>query len=265
MILDCCHSGGMVRDAGRRIRGLTAPDDIRHRDIKWLADKQMWVDRDFRPINRHVKKDLESAASDRGYQQFVQGVFGSDLATRRFGRGASAMLQSRGQYEAFKKTLARHRPDAIPGHYLPTIVMSAAEHELAYEYRHGVISHGAFTFVAAKILRAERAAGRPLTFDALINKAAQELAELGYQQHPSIVGPQVVRSSPLPWVKPTDGPRSASQKPGSRPAAKKTTNKPGNKATKKTIKKAANKAGKKAAPSRTKPTTRRATARSGPR
>jgi hypothetical protein len=35
MIFDCCHSGGIHRDGGMRPRGLTPPDDIRHRELKW--------------------------------------------------------------------------------------------------------------------------------------------------------------------------------------------------------------------------------------
>jgi hypothetical protein len=34
-IFDCCHSGGMTRDGGARVRGLNPPDDIRHRELRW--------------------------------------------------------------------------------------------------------------------------------------------------------------------------------------------------------------------------------------
>ena len=39
-VLDCCHSGGMTRDGMPRIRGITAPDDIRHRAMKWDAERK---------------------------------------------------------------------------------------------------------------------------------------------------------------------------------------------------------------------------------
>jgi hypothetical protein len=34
-MFDCCHSGGITRDAGPRVRGVTPPDDIRHRALRW--------------------------------------------------------------------------------------------------------------------------------------------------------------------------------------------------------------------------------------
>lgn len=58
-MFDCCHSGGLTRDGGPRIRGLTPPDDIRHRALRWVAKAQMWVARDFTSSNRR------SAASGR--------------------------------------------------------------------------------------------------------------------------------------------------------------------------------------------------------
>ena len=44
-IFDCCHSGGMTREGGRKARGITPPDDIRHRALRWNAELQMWEDR----------------------------------------------------------------------------------------------------------------------------------------------------------------------------------------------------------------------------
>ncbi|MFZ4596538.1 MAG: caspase family protein, partial [Verrucomicrobiaceae bacterium] len=46
VMLDCCHSGGMARDGGARVRGLNPPDDIRHRAMRWDKDIQMWLPRD---------------------------------------------------------------------------------------------------------------------------------------------------------------------------------------------------------------------------
>jgi hypothetical protein len=36
--LDCCHSGGMTRAGGAKVRGLNPPDDIRHRMLRWNRD-----------------------------------------------------------------------------------------------------------------------------------------------------------------------------------------------------------------------------------
>ena len=60
MIFDCCHSGSMHRDGGMRPRGLTPPDDVRHRELKWDGKTGMWVNRDFTRINDKFtpQKDL---------------------------------------------------------------------------------------------------------------------------------------------------------------------------------------------------------------
>ena len=45
-IFDCCHSAGMTRDGMRKIRGITPPDDIRHRMLEWDARQQIWRERE---------------------------------------------------------------------------------------------------------------------------------------------------------------------------------------------------------------------------
>ena len=51
-IFDCCHSGGMTRDGSYKARGITPPDDIRHRMLKWNPDEQMWEERDWNKNDR---------------------------------------------------------------------------------------------------------------------------------------------------------------------------------------------------------------------
>ncbi|RYE50806.1 MAG: caspase family protein, partial [Hyphomicrobiales bacterium] len=51
MIFDCCHSGGIHRAGGPKPRGISPPDDIRHREIKWDSATQMWVPRTFERLN----------------------------------------------------------------------------------------------------------------------------------------------------------------------------------------------------------------------
>jgi hypothetical protein len=43
--LDCCHSGGMTRAGGAKVRGLNPPDDIRHRMLKWNRERELWEPR----------------------------------------------------------------------------------------------------------------------------------------------------------------------------------------------------------------------------
>ena len=40
-VFDCCHSGGMTRDGGARVRGIDPPDDIRHRAMRWNRHLKM--------------------------------------------------------------------------------------------------------------------------------------------------------------------------------------------------------------------------------
>ncbi len=65
-IFDCCHSGGMTRDGGPRVRGLSPPDDVRHRSLRWNARLGMWQERKLPTPNPSLAKELrESRASGR--------------------------------------------------------------------------------------------------------------------------------------------------------------------------------------------------------
>ena len=94
----------------------------------------------------------------------------------------------------------RHR-----GPYLPVIFEACQEHELSYEHRDGAASYGAFTFVLAKILRESRKGARAPSFLALSRLAAAALAELGYEQTPSLVGPRYVVRRSVPWIQARKG------------------------------------------------------------
>src|SRR6202008_441635 len=49
-IFDCCHSGGLTRDGGPKIRGISPPDDIRHRMLRGNKAEQMWEESDMRSL-----------------------------------------------------------------------------------------------------------------------------------------------------------------------------------------------------------------------
>jgi hypothetical protein len=72
---------------------------------------------------------------------------------------------------------------------------ACGEAELSYEYRHGVQSYGAFTYALATQLRRYRR----VTFETLVERVGDQLAELGYRQQPQVLGPSEVRSSMIPW------------------------------------------------------------------
>lgn len=181
MIFDCCHSGSMHRQGAARARGLTPPDDIRHRQLKWNSAEQMWVDRDFVALNR----DFSRRADDR------RAFFGENLATTRLGRGAPLRLSDQKSYDAAKKA-----GDGPVGPYLPLIIEACGEEQFSYEYRHGAISYGAFTFCLTSILRQEKS----LTFKRLVELATQRLERLGYEQKPQILGPETHMSAPVPFA-----------------------------------------------------------------
>jgi metacaspase-1 len=183
MLLDCCHSGGLARDGGRVIRGLNPPDDIRHRILRWDVERQMWVRREFAPLH------AEFAAMEHG-DEYV-GATGDVL------RIGSAMCLRGLSNEEFDR-VTKERGHLGP--YMPLIVHACQEDEFAYEYQHGVISHGAFTFVLSKLLREyNRERGFTVSFEELVQDAAEELADLGYEQNPDLIGPDKVREADIPW------------------------------------------------------------------
>ncbi len=180
MIFDCCHSGGMHRAGGARARGIDPPDDIRHRELKWDAESEMWVPRSFRRLNAAFAAD---ATDMRDY-------FGEGGSKSRLGRASLLRCESEAEYRRNKRAA-----DGPVGPYLPLIVEACREHELSFEYRHGVHSYGAFTYALATQLRRNRR----VSFDTLVKRVAAQLKELGYDQAPQILGPKVVTSARIPW------------------------------------------------------------------
>lgn len=181
MIFDCCHSGGIHRSGGARPKGITPPDDIRHRELKWDRETSMWVARDFKRINRAFTR---SPAIARKF-------FGSGGSTERLGRAGMLRGTSATSYSRLKKT----DPELAMGPYLPLIIEACGEDELSYEYRHGATSYGAFTWCLAAILR-ER---KNVTFEDLVSLIKERLADLQYDQVPQILGPSIISSSKVPW------------------------------------------------------------------
>lgn len=181
MILDCCHSGGMHRQGGARVRGLNPPDDIRHRELKWDSKADMWVARDFTRLNRRFSSKAE----------VNEAFFGADGSTTRIGRASLARRQSEDEYRRQKRAAGSARV----GPYLPLIIEACQEKEFSYEYRHGVTSYGAFTYALCLELRRRKR----VTFSALVEVTKARLAELGYEQTPQILGPRAIVDARVPW------------------------------------------------------------------
>jgi hypothetical protein len=185
-IFDCCHSGGMVRASGAKVRGMTPPDDVRHRQMQWNWRLQMWEDRVFEPVT--PDKSLAGKGAPRR-QAFV----GRGGATERMGRA----IPLRGLSTELKKK--EQKAMGHQGPFMPVVVEACREDQLSYEYRHGVTSYGAFTFAFAKTLSQFRMKHRRVTFEQLVESTTKQLRELRYEQTPCLVGPTAVISKPVPW------------------------------------------------------------------
>lgn len=181
MMFDCCHSGGVHRDAVARIRGLAPPDDIRHRGMRWDPKTQMWVSRELTQLNP------EFSANEEVQDKFT-GTAGDVL---RLGRAMPLRQMSAKEYEALKR-----KSKTPVGPYLPVLIEACQEHEFAYEYRHGVESYGAFTYSIANILRQRKR----ITFEDLVKLTAERLLELRYDQKPQLLGPEKITKSQVPWM-----------------------------------------------------------------
>src|SRR6266567_5865020 len=179
-VFDCCHSGGITRDGSRKVRGLTPPDDIRHRMLRWNGGEQMWEERDWKDEDL-INDNYGGTADERAEMMGRQGV------TYRIGRGMRLR-------ECLSKTESARLVKQKRALYLPVLLEACGEEELSYEYRHGTISYGAFTYSMAKNLRANPAS----TFQALITRTIETLRALRYDQRPQIVGPDEVLRTRVP-------------------------------------------------------------------
>jgi metacaspase-1 len=195
LIFDCCHSGGLHRQSAAKARGISPPDDIRHRQLKWDAKTEMWVDREFQRINPKF------STSNKANKDF----FGGNGATVRLGRATLLRKDTDAQYRR-----ARNESEGPVGPYLPLIVEACAEEQLSFEYRHGATSYGAFTFCLASILREEM----NITFEDLVAATRRRLAELQYDQTPQILGPTASVGAKVPWKTGTKAKSPKKRMPG---------------------------------------------------
>lgn len=179
-MFDCCHSGGLTK-GNAKIRGINPPDDVRHRELKWDPEHEMWIERKFTSPNKEMQMHLNQR---------------SMRSTHKLGQAMALRRTTTKKYHELQKKFGHQGP------YLPLLMYACQEEELAYEYRHGVQSHGAFTYCMAKNLRAARRAKKKPSFQDLVRSVARELKALNYEQHPHLVGPTVKKKAPVPMFKP---------------------------------------------------------------
>lgn len=182
-VFDCCHSGGLTRGNGMMAKGLNPPDDIRHREIKWDEEKEMWIERNLKLKGKRYFKNKAKGNS------VYNGVNGK---TNKLGRAFPLWSEVR-EFEKARKKYGASGP------YMPVILEACRENESAYEYRHGVTSYGAFTYSLTTILRQELRKGKKVSFENLMRLTAKQLKDLEYNQNPVLVGPKVRTEGVLPF------------------------------------------------------------------
>jgi len=128
----------------------------------------------------------------------------------RLGRAAPLRLLDRSRYQRVRTRLDHKGP------YMPLILQACRESELAYEYRHGVIAYGAFTYALSRRIRDDRHGA--ITFAQLCDSVGRTLKGLGYEQHPEVDGPDVWVNAGVPWL---GGARGATPRRIARPVARK--------------------------------------------
>jgi metacaspase-1 len=181
--LDCCHSGGMTRAGGAKVRGLNPPDDIRHRMLEWDSVKELW-----KPRNLGKERELPKHLRD------TRAYTGKSGATNRILRGVPLRTLTRDKSTSDVRELEHGHS----GPYLPLIFEACSEGEYAYEYRDGVTSYGAFTYFLTKLLFDAGHEHKKLTFQSLVDKVSDNLKDY-YQQTPQLVGPKKWCSTAVPW------------------------------------------------------------------
>ncbi len=180
-VFDCCHSGGMTRAGMHRVRGLSLPDDIRHRLLKWDV-KDGWIARKIAPLNPQLAKKADD----------LPAYVGESGITRRLGRAIRARTASHVRYDTMRKRLPGNK-----GPYLPVLLEACAEHELALEHQEGATNYGAFTYALAATIRALPADAR---YTDLRDGANKWLERLEYRQQPKLLGPTEVLDSAIPFA-----------------------------------------------------------------
>lgn len=199
VVLDCCHSGGMTRAGGGRVRGLAPPDDIRHRTVRWDKATQTWL-----PRAGLAKAGKGRAASFLSRRSDRKAMLGESGAVQRLGRATSLWTDKR----SYKRTTGAF---GHLGPYTPIVLEACDESQFAYEYRHGAVSYGAFTYSLCEAVRdvlrrnEERRRLRQdpivLTFEDLHRDVARRIRSIVAEpQTPQMVGPGAWKSKPVPGI-----------------------------------------------------------------
>jgi len=185
VILDCCYSGGMAKNGALRMRGLSPPDDIRHRSMMWNSRQQMWGPRKMKMGERELlEKDEERK----------ENYTGTSGAVKRLGRSVSLWSSSAAKFEKGKKDFGHYGP------YMPTLLQACREDQYSFEYRHGSASYGAFTYSLTETLRRRSGKDRvSVSFERLMEEVADKIKALRYDQTPMLLCPKSKQGNVVPF------------------------------------------------------------------
>jgi hypothetical protein len=78
---------------------------------------------------------------------------------------------------------------------MPVVMEACVEGSFAYEYHHGAVSYGVFTFALAKEFRKAKREG--VTFNALRDRVNATMKNLRYDQMCAVEGPDSVCASTI--------------------------------------------------------------------
>ena len=233
-MFDCCHAGGMQRGLGSaagasNARGIGIPDDIRHRALRWDRDTQMWLPREQLMRQGNERKESMQAAEQAqqsgkkgklkgskahanaiasglpGTETKVEARLGENGTLRRIGRGQALRGDDAERYNKRREAYAHKGP------YMPILLEACTENQSAYEYQHGAVSYGAFTYGLCEALKkalddsakkskkgkqgAAQKSAPSVTFEGLITEAIKRVQFVASgPQTPQLVCPEFRRT-----------------------------------------------------------------------
>jgi metacaspase-1 len=141
----------------------------------------MWEERDLRNLNPDFG----------GSRELRQEYMGQNCSTKKLGAAMSLR-------EEQTATQYRKAPRERRGPYMPVVLTACQEDGFAYEYHHGTIGYGVFTFALAKEFRKAQAARETdVSFTDLSERVNATMETLHYDQVCDVKGPTAVCRGPV--------------------------------------------------------------------
>ncbi len=149
--------------------------------LRWNKAEQMWEERDLRNLNPDFG----------GNRDLREKYMGRNGITKKLGTAMSLReKQSATQY--------RKAPRERRGPYMPVVLAACEEGGYAYEYHHGTIGYGVFTYALAKEFRKAQAARETdVSFTELSERVNATMKTLRYDQISDVKGPKAGCRAPV--------------------------------------------------------------------